>query len=152
MKVDPGGYVLVIDDQRGLRLLLTELFRLMDVEVRAVANGEEGLAVARESPPCLILVDMKMPGMDGLDTIRAIRKADISTPCCLMTALGEKGTRVQEALQIAGVKLLEKPFDISTVRNLVGQLLSKGTRVPTLSTGETLSNPSSDVFTAGPLP
>lgn len=122
MKEETGRYILVIDDQRGVRLLLLEVFKGMGIPVRITASGPEAVAVARDGNPSLVLVDMKMPVMDGLDTIIALRAVGILAPCHLMTALGPKDSRVEAALRITGVSLLAKPFDIATVRKVALQM------------------------------
>lgn len=120
MQVGSSGYVLVIEDQQGIRRLLSEVLRLQGIPVVAVSRGIDGLVAARQQAPDLILVDMNMPSMDGLDTIRAIREEGISAPCHLMTAL-EQTSRIGEALHLPGVELLPKPFDITVVRSLAAR-------------------------------
>lgn len=117
-----SGYVLVIDDQRGLRLLLAEVLRGMGIPARIAANGQEGIRLAHGEVPFLALVDMKMPGMDGLDTILALRAAGIQCPFRLMTALDGRDPRIRDTLALSGVELLAKPFDINVVRHLLHEM------------------------------
>ncbi|MDU2066750.1 MAG: response regulator, partial [Sporomusaceae bacterium] len=69
--------VLVIDDQPGIRRLLVEVLTEEGHLVVAASNGYEGLQKAKECQPQLILMDMKMPGMDGIETLRELKKAGL---------------------------------------------------------------------------
>lgn len=130
MEGAPSGYVLVIDDQKGLRLLLTEVLGRMGITVRTAASGPEGIALAREEVPSLALVDMKMPGMDGLDALQALRADGIQCPCRLMTGLDRTDPRTRAALALPAVELLIKPFDVQAIRELVQGLFDPTERPP----------------------
>ena len=84
--------VLCVDDDHGQRLLLTFFLERQGLDVRAAADGEEGVAIAREWMPDLILMDLMMPGMDGFQATEILR-ADPHTahiPILALTAYGEE--------------------------------------------------------------
>ncbi|SMD04263.1 response regulator [Sporomusa malonica] len=65
--------ILVIDDQPGIRRLLTEVLQDEGYSVMTAANGYEGIQVATDTKPNVILMDMKMPGMDGIETLKELK-------------------------------------------------------------------------------
>lgn len=118
--------VLVVDDQIGVRLLVQEIFRDSSLRVLTAGHGQEALAVAALDQPALVLLDMKMPVMDGLETLRALKALHPKVPVIMMTAVGD-GERVQEALATGAVTCVHKPFDIFELRKLIeGMLLKEG--------------------------
>lgn len=119
-------YILVIDDEAGIRLLLTELFERSGVPVRAIGSGEEAVRIVQEEKaPFLVLLDMKMPGMDGLETLQRLRQAGLRAHCLLMTAvIGDQ--RVRHALDLGPVSILPKPFDVLALRNRVDAMAAVG--------------------------
>ncbi len=110
-----GGYdmslILVIDDQPGIRRLLKEVLTDSGYQVAIAANGYEGVQKAKELSPVLILMDMKMPGMDGIQTLKELRRVGIKGTVLMMTAYGELNL-VEEAKANGAIDYLTKPFDI----------------------------------------
>jgi two-component system response regulator (stage 0 sporulation protein F) len=116
--------ILVIDDQPGIRRLLIEVLSEEGYSVLEAANGYEGFQQAKEQHPDLILMDMKMPGMDGIETLKELKKAGIGDKVIMMTAYGELDL-VTEAKEIGAADYITKPFDIIALcqmieRNLIG--------------------------------
>lgn len=83
------GKILVVDDQFGIRRLLFEIFREDQHDVEMAANGEEALQLLISFKPELILLDMKMPGMNGMETLEKIRAIDRRVAVIMLTAYGE---------------------------------------------------------------
>ena len=83
------GKILVVDDQFGVRRLLCETFREDHHEVEMASNGVEALQLLMAFQPDLILMDMKMPGMSGLETLEKIRELGCRADVIMMTAYGE---------------------------------------------------------------
>lgn len=114
--------VLVIDDQPGIRRLLMEVLSEEGYVVITAGNGYEGLQAVKEYKPDLILMDMKMPGMDGIETLRELKKIDQEDRVIMMTAYGEL-EMVNQAQEIGASGYITKPFDINTLCQLISQCL-----------------------------
>lgn len=110
--------VLVIDDQPGIRRLLTEILEDEGYKIITAANGYEGVQKAKENEPAVILMDMKMPGMDGLEALKEVSTLGQGDRVVMMTAYGELDM-INEA-KAAGVQdYITKPFDIVTLCGMV---------------------------------
>lgn len=114
--------ILVVDDQPGVRRLIQEVFRDIGHRVVTAANGQEAVAVAAIEQPDVVLLDMKMPVMDGLDTLRSLKSSYPALPILMMTAVGD-GDRVQEALGSGAQTCISKPFDVFALRETVQKVL-----------------------------
>lgn len=125
--------VLVIDDQPGIRRLLTEVLSEEGYEVATAANGYEGLQKAKELNPSLILMDMKMPGMDGIEALREMKHIGQGEKVIMMTAYGELDL-INEAKEIGVYAYITKPFDIVALCGMIKEYLD-GTAQKPLMTG-----------------
>lgn len=103
--------ILLVDDNEDLRLLLQATLEDENYEMLEAQNGQEALARARESQPSLIVMDWMMPGMSGLDVLRALRKdpETRSIPVILLTARSQEEDR-QAAHEAGASAFLAKPF------------------------------------------
>lgn len=117
-----NALVLVIDDQPGIRRLLAEVLQEDGYDVEVAANGQEALQKVKEITPGLILMDMKMPGMDGLETFRELKKIGKAERVVMMTAYGELEL-VKEAINLGAYKYITKPFDINVIKATVKEAL-----------------------------
>jgi len=117
--------ILIIDDDDQLRQSFFKLLKEEGYEVRAAASGEAGIEeVARERPD-LVVLDVKLPGMDGLETFGHIREIDATLPVIIMTAYGTTDTAI-EATKLGAFDYILKPFDIPFVLKLIQQALEAG--------------------------
>ena len=112
--------ILVVDDQPGIRRLLIEVLAENGYTAEAAANGYEGLQKAKELNPSLVLMDMKMPGMDGIETLREFRRIGLTTKVVMMTAYGELDM-ISEAKELGAIAYVTKPFDIVSLCQLIQQ-------------------------------
>jgi len=114
--------LLIVDDDAGLRDLFRTTFEVVDVEVEEAANGAEALASIERGRPDAVVLDVRMPGMDGLELCRRI-KADpafAGVSIVLLSGSGEEGhTRAQEAGADA---FMLKPFSPLELLNVVGRV------------------------------
>ncbi|WDL95176.1 response regulator [Alicyclobacillus sp. ALC3] len=110
--------VLVVDDQFGIRILLQEVLQREGYEVLQASNGTAALELVKNENPDLILLDMKIPGMDGLEILRTIRKWEYDTKVIMMTAYGELNL-IREAMEMGALAHFTKPFDIDELRQAV---------------------------------
>ncbi len=121
--------VLIVEDNETNMKLSTFLLESADYIVIAATNAETGLTLARERHPDLILMDIQLPGMDGLQAT-ALLKADDATrdiPVIALTALAMKGD--QERILAAGCDgYIAKPLDYKTFLNVVAGALAKTRR------------------------
>lgn len=113
--------LLIVDDQTGIRLLLDEVFRREGFETRLAANGMEALQAMKEEVPGCVLLDMKMPGIDGIEVLKRLKSEWPEVPVIMMTAYGEIEL-TEDALKIGAKKYFTKPFDIYEVRDAVNAM------------------------------
>jgi two-component system response regulator (stage 0 sporulation protein F) len=114
--------ILVVDDQLGVRRLLFETFREDQHEVQMAANGAEALKLLKTYGPDLILMDMKMPGMNGIETLRQIRASDQRIRVIMMTAYGD-AQNMEQAKDLGILYYMGKPFDLFELRDRVKEIL-----------------------------
>lgn len=120
----PAGDILVIDDQIGVRRLLSEVLGKEGYKVELATSGSEAIQKLTEITPFLILLDMHMPGLSGLETLREIRKILVTVPVVIMTAFDELNL-VAEAKKLGVHHWIQKPFNINDVCFLVKVLLAE---------------------------
>ncbi|MCY0888675.1 MAG: response regulator [Alicyclobacillaceae bacterium] len=114
--------ILVVDDQFGIRILLQEVLEREGYHTFLAANGATALELFERESPDLVLLDMKIPGMDGLEILRNLRKLNQTTRVIMMTAYGELDL-IQEAMQMGALSHFTKPFDIDELREAVHEQL-----------------------------
>ena len=117
------GKILVVDDQLGIRHLLGEILR-DDHEVEMAANGEEALRLLISYEPDLILLDMKMPGMNGIETLKKMRTLDSEVAVIMMTAYGEDAQSIEQAKGLGILHTMGKPFDLFELKLQVKEIFN----------------------------
>ena len=110
--------ILVVDDEEAIRLALGELLRSEGHEVREAETGAVALSALDGAPADLVLADLRMPGIDGMQLLEAIRGRFPETLVVLITAQGDERTAVQ-ALKLGAYDYLPKPFDNEEIRATV---------------------------------
>jgi len=115
--------VLIVDDQPGIRRLLMEVLTEEGYIVHTAANGYDGIQKSKELNPHLILMDMKMPGMDGIETLRELKQLKQADKVIMMTAYGELEL-VNSAKELGAYAYITKPFDIIELCNMISQGIS----------------------------
>jgi len=106
--------ILVVDDDPLQVETLTEIFRMYGWDVRGATSGEEAIAVVAERPQGVVLMDIKMPGMNGVSAMRAIRGRWPDVKVMLMT--GYSGAElIEEALRAGAARVWSKPVDIRSL-------------------------------------
>ena len=113
-----NGKVLVVDDQMGIRILLCEVLQSAGYDTLEAPNGQVAIELSQNKQPDVILLDMKMPGMDGMQILKAIRAAGSSAKIIMMTAYGELDL-IREAMELGASSFLTKPFDIEAIREAI---------------------------------
>ncbi|POR24399.1 response regulator [Paenibacillus polymyxa] len=114
--------VLIVDDQNGIRILLMEVFGSEGYETFQAANGKIALEIVEKEPPDLVLLDMKIPGMDGLEILKHLKTMNPDIKVIMMTACGELDM-IKEATELGALMHFTKPFDIDEMRIAVNKQL-----------------------------
>jgi two-component system nitrogen regulation response regulator NtrX len=117
--------VLVVDDEQGVRDAMRQLLEYEDFEVETVESGPDAVKAYGESHPHLVFLDVKMAGMDGLETLARLRELDPRAQVVMISGHGTIQTAV-EATQLGAYDFLEKPLDtdrvLLTLRNVFAHL------------------------------
>src|SRR5207244_422904 len=114
--------VLIVDDGPGIRASL-QMTLEPTYEVLCATNAQEGLARFRQELPNLVLLDVLMPGSDGLGLLQSLRSEDPTVPVIMLTAVKTVKTAV-EAMKIGAADYLAKPFDVEELRMIVAKALA----------------------------
>ncbi len=117
--------VLVIDDNASMREMVRDLMTREKHEVVEAADGEIGLRVFKARTPALVITDIFMPNMEGIETIRAIRRLAPKTVIVAMTgSAAEHGDRyLGAASELGADATIKKPFRPDALRDIVRALL-----------------------------
>jgi|UniRef100_A0A7C5ENA3 nitrogen regulation protein NR(I) len=119
------GTILIVDDDPQLRQSFEKLLTGEGHTVWTAASGEAALDLLRERLPDLVIMDVRMPGMSGLDTFRHLHELEPRLPVIIMTAYGTTETAI-EATKLGAFDYVLKPFDIPDLLVLIGQALEAG--------------------------
>ena len=112
--------ILVVDDDRSVVHLIKAAFKGASIEVLAAATASEGLKLLRSHKPDVLLLDIMLPEVTGLELFAQIREVDESVPVIFITAGGESETAI-EAMKLGAFDYLLKPLDVARVKHLVDQ-------------------------------
>ncbi|RJR38415.1 MAG: response regulator [Desulfobacteraceae bacterium] len=118
------GPILVVDDEKNIRLTLSQSLESLGVEIRTAVNGEEALRKLKEEDFSLILLDLRMPGMDGMEVLRRVRQYWSKPRVIIITAHGTIESAV-EAMKLGAADFIQKPFSPREIRDLVTQVLDR---------------------------
>jgi two-component system nitrogen regulation response regulator NtrX len=112
--------VMIVDDEKGIREALKQVLEYEEIAVQVCASGHEAVRVYPEFQPHLVFLDVKMEGMDGLETLKRLRELDPGAQVVMISGHGTIQTAV-EATQLGAYDFLEKPLDtdriLLTLRN-----------------------------------
>ncbi|SUZ62474.1 uncharacterized protein METZ01_LOCUS15328 [marine metagenome] len=114
--------LLLIDDEDDVRYSFKRIFSSPDLNLETAASGEEGLKVIKSFQPDLVLMDVRMGGINGLETLRRIRQDDAKLPVIMMTAYGTTQTAI-DAMKLGAYDYLLKPFDVPKLKQIVADAL-----------------------------
>jgi two-component system, NtrC family, nitrogen regulation response regulator NtrX len=126
--------ILIVDDEAGIRQALKQVLEYEDLVVRVTSSGGEAITVYSEFRPHLVFLDVKMAGLDGLETLTRLRDLDPKAQVVMISGHGTIATAV-EATQRGAFDFLEKPLDtdrlLVTVRNALAhsELVDENTRL-----------------------
>lgn len=114
--------LLLIDDETDVQYSFQRIFDGSEIELTTASSGEEGLKLIPKVKPDLVLMDIRMGGINGLETLRRIRQMDSKLLVILMTAYGTTQTAI-EAMKLGAYDYLLKPFDVVKLKEIVGNAL-----------------------------
>lgn len=128
--------VLVVEDDETLRFTLTHNLKKEGYSVVTAARGDDALTIAREELPDLIVLDLMLPGVDGMQVCRLLRR-DMDVPIIMLTALGGEGDRVA-GLDTGADDYMAKPFGVRELMARIRALLRRSGPRARPDTGPTL--------------
>lgn len=122
--------ILVVDDEKNIRMLFEDELTEAGFQVITAENGKEGLRLAQQAKPDLILLDIKMPDMHGVEVLQKIRETDSTTPVIMITAHGARSplskSMTQWAIRSKELNIADyitKPVDLDELIKKIRQIL-----------------------------
>jgi DNA-binding NtrC family response regulator len=122
--------ILIIDDEKNIRMTLSRSLESPEMAVRTAVNGEEALEILGKEPSNLVFLDLKMPGMGGMETLRQIRTRWPAIRVIVITAFGTVDLAV-EAMKLGAADFIQKPFSPGEIRDLAQKVLNQDPSVKT---------------------
>lgn len=110
--------LLLIDDEADVQYSFRRIFDTPAIQLATASSGEEGLAVVSTFNPDLVIMDVRMGGISGLETLRRLRELDAKLPVIMMTAYGTTQTAI-EAMKLGAYDYLLKPFDVPKLKETI---------------------------------
>ena len=144
--------LLVIDDEPNIIYVIERCFSSPTMKVVSAANGQAGLQVAKAERPDVVLLDIRLPDMSGLDVFQELRRMDARVPVILMTAYAKAETAI-EAISRGAFDYLLKPLELDTLKRLVEKAVesSRLQRVAAvIDDGETASDEADPIIGRNP--
>ncbi|MEI7733582.1 MAG: sigma-54 dependent transcriptional regulator [Verrucomicrobiota bacterium] len=114
--------LLLVDDEADVRYSFQRIFHSPEVEFATASSGEEALRLIPKLKPDLVIMDVRMTGLSGLETLRRLRQMDAKLPVIMMTAYGTTQTAI-EAMKLGAFDYLLKPFDVPKLKQIVATAL-----------------------------
>jgi nitrogen regulation protein NR(I) len=119
------GNILIVDDDPQLRQSFEKLLTAEGHTVKTAASGEAAIAMVQVEAPDLVIMDVRMPGMSGLEAFKAMHEIEPKLPVIIMTAYGTTETAI-EATKLGAFEYVLKPFEIPDILALIAQALEAG--------------------------
>jgi DNA-binding response OmpR family regulator len=132
------GRVLVVDDDETVRDVVRRYLELAGHEVAVAGDGEHALTLVAQAEPDLIVLDLMLPGIDGLEVCRRIRQRS-AVPVVMLTALGEEENRIA-GLQLGADDYVTKPFSPRELALRVSSVLRRARTVPAAAPARVLTD------------
>jgi len=115
---------LIVDDEKNIRLALSRALEQLDIPVETAASGEEALEKLAAGGYGVMLLDLRLPGVDGMEVLRLVTQEQPEIRVIIITAYGSIDLAV-EAMKLGAVDFLQKPFEVARVREMVRRILEK---------------------------
>ncbi|MBA2363513.1 MAG: sigma-54-dependent Fis family transcriptional regulator [Chloroflexia bacterium] len=121
------GRILVADDDASIRSLLRDFLEDEGFEVCVALNGEQVLEGIRDNGPDLVLMDVRMPKLDGIGVLNDLKRAGNAVPVIVMTAYGSSNITIK-AIQLGAYDYIAKPFDLDDVSGMIDRFFEREMR------------------------
>ena len=116
--------LLIVDDEEDVRQFAANFFRKRKVDVASVSSGEEAISVVEKDPPELVLLDIKLTGMDGLETLRLIKEKKSDIKVIMVTGRKpEEENTLERCKQLGALNYIHKPLELQELERIVLSLL-----------------------------
>jgi len=109
----------LVDDEKGFTETLSERLQLRNLTVYTASSGQEAIELANQHRFDAVILDLQMPGMDGIDTLKQLLGKDADLQVLILTGHGTV-TKGVEAIKAGATEFLEKPVDIQTLTEKIG--------------------------------
>ncbi len=119
---DPA--ILIVDDDPTICKVLDKILEKEGYDTFIANNGKSAVAIAKKEPVQMVLLDIKMKGMDGIDTLHALKKFDPDITVIMLTAYGTLKT-ARKAMEYGAYDYVTKPFDMDFLTELIKQGLNQ---------------------------
>ena len=129
--------LLLIDDEVEIQYSFQRIFNSENIELATASSGEEGLKLIPKACPDLVIMDVRMGGMSGLETLRRLRQSHPKLPVIMMTAYGTTQTAI-EAMKLGAYDYLLKPFDVPKLKVIIANALNAARAMKQVVTYEPL--------------
>ncbi|MCM8776499.1 MAG: response regulator [Candidatus Omnitrophica bacterium] len=116
--------ILVVDDEEDVRLFLQDFLMERDMVVFSAGSGEEALEIMSREKPDIVLLDIMMPGMDGLELLSKIKQLYPKTSVIMITALNDE-VKVHKAKKLGAQNYILKPFSLGYLEKELTKLISE---------------------------
>ena len=123
----PHMRLLLVDDEVEFTLALAERLQLRKYDVRTAGSALEALALIKEQLPDVIILDLKIPGMDGIETLKTIKKIDPEIEVIMLTGHGDVKS-VEEGIKSGAFEYIMKPVDIEELIVKINKALAKNNK------------------------
>lgn len=116
--------ILIVDDEKEIRNLFQDFLTQEGYKVFTATNGVEAISLGKQNRFDLALLDIRMPGMDGIETFQELRKFKKDLEVIILTGHGTLNT-AKEAMKLGAYDFLTKPIDLGLVKNIIRQALER---------------------------
>jgi FixJ family two-component response regulator len=116
--------ILIVDDEKNIRLTLSQSLETVEIPVQTAVNGEEALQKLQQGQFGLVFLDLKMPGIDGIEVLRRIKEEWPKTQVVIITAHGTIESAV-EAMKLGAVDFIQKPFSPTEIRDVAPRVFER---------------------------
>jgi len=117
--------ILIVDDETNIRMTLKQCFTAEKYDIDMAVNGQEALEKIKANTYDIVLLDIRMPGLTGLEVLEKVRDNNINVDVVMMTAYGSVEKAV-EAMKLGAIDFIGKPFTPTQIREIVDNVLSRG--------------------------